>query len=52
MAMKHVSFSFYDKHVVIEEQIQDGADEAEAGYDVDELKQRGRGRSQERHETT
>ena len=31
-------------HVVSEEQIQKWADEAEAGYDVDELKRRGRGR--------
>jgi Ribbon-helix-helix protein, copG family len=30
--------------VVSEEQIQKWADEAEAGYDVDELKRRGRGR--------
>jgi len=30
--------------VVTEEQIQDWADEAEAGYDLDELKRRGRGR--------
>jgi hypothetical protein len=30
--------------VVSEKQIQDWADEAEAGYDVDELKRRGRGR--------
>lgn len=37
-------FSLYDKRVVTDEQIQDWADEAEAGYDVDELKQRGRGR--------
>jgi hypothetical protein len=37
-------FSSYDKHVVTDEQIQKWADEAEAGYDVDELKRRGRGR--------
>lgn len=30
--------------VVNERQIQEWADEAEAGYDVDELKRRGRGR--------
>ena len=30
--------------MVSEEQIQNWADEAEAGYDVDELKRRGRGR--------
>jgi hypothetical protein len=30
--------------VVTEEQIQRWADEAEAGYDVDQLKRRGRGR--------
>jgi hypothetical protein len=33
-----------DKRVVTEEQIQKWADEAEAGYDVEELKRRGRGR--------
>jgi ribbon-helix-helix CopG family protein len=38
------SFSLYDMCVVSEEQIQDWADEAEAGYDVDDLKRRGRGR--------
>ena len=37
-------FSSYDNCVVSEEQIQNWADEAEAGYDVDELKRRGRGR--------
>jgi hypothetical protein len=31
-------------HVVSEEQIQQWADEAEAGYNVDDLKRRGRGR--------
>lgn len=36
--------SSYDKYVVTEEQIQKWADEAEAGYDVEELKRRGRGR--------
>lgn len=30
--------------MVTDEQIQDWADEAEAGYDVDKLKRRGRGR--------
>ena len=37
-------FSLYDTWVVSEEQIQGWADEAEAGYDVDVLKRRGRGR--------
>ena len=37
-------FSSYDMRMVGEEQIQRWADEAEAGYDVDELKRRGRGR--------
>ena len=37
-------FSSYDFGVVNEQQIQEWADEAEAGYDVDELKRRGRGR--------
>jgi hypothetical protein len=37
-------FSLYDIWVVSEEQIQKWADEAAAGYDVDELKRRGRGR--------
>jgi Ribbon-helix-helix protein, copG family len=37
-------FSLYDFRMVSEEQIQAWADEAEAGYDVDELKRRGRGR--------
>ena len=37
-------FPLYDMCVVSEEQIQKWADEAEAGYDVDELKRRGRGR--------
>lgn len=36
--------SLYDNDVVSEEQIQEWADEAEVGYDVDELKRRGRGR--------
>ena len=38
------SFSLYAIRVVNEEQIQQWADEAEAGYDVDVLKRRGRGR--------
>jgi hypothetical protein len=38
------SFSSYDFVVVSEEQIQQWADEAEAGYDVEEMKRRGRGR--------
>ncbi|GAB3061433.1 hypothetical protein GCM10027053_24660 [Intrasporangium mesophilum] len=42
MALDEISS--YDKHVVSDEQIQQWADEAEAGYDVDELKRRGRGR--------
>ncbi len=37
-------FSLYDICVVSEEQIQKWADEAEEGYDVNELKRRGRGR--------
>ena len=37
-------FSLYDLGVVSEEQIQKWADEAEAGYDVDALTRRGRGR--------
>lgn len=36
--------SLYDLCVVSDEQIQKWADEAEAGYDVAELKRRGRGR--------
>ena len=38
------AFSLYDLWVVSEEQIQKWADEAEHGYDVEELKRRGRGR--------
>lgn len=41
---KRPPFSSYDMRVVSEEQIQKWADEAEAGYDVDALKRRGRGR--------
>lgn len=37
-------FSSYDIPVVSEEKIQKWAGEAEAGYDVQELKRRGRGR--------
>ncbi len=37
-------FSLYDLSVVTEEQIQECSDEAETGYDVAELKRRGRGR--------
>lgn len=44
MTLECISISSYDKNVVTEEQIQDWADEAESGYDVDELKRRGRGR--------
>lgn len=39
-----IVFSLYDLLVVSDEQIQKWADEAEAGYDVEELKRRGRGR--------
>ena len=38
------TFSSYDYRVASEQQIQAWADEAQAGYDVDELKRRGRGR--------
>ena len=38
------SFSLYAIRMASEEQIQQWADEAEAGYDVDELLRRGRGR--------
>ena len=37
-------FSSYDNPVVADEQIRNWANEAEAGYDVEELKRRGRGR--------
>lgn len=37
-------FMSYNIRMVSEEQIQSWADEAEAGYDVQELKHRGRGR--------
>ena len=39
-----ILFSLYDLFMVTEEQIQKWVDEAEAGYDVQELKRRGRGR--------
>lgn len=38
------SVSSYDICMVSDEEIQGWADEAEAGYDVEELKRRGRGR--------
>jgi len=44
LALAPRSFSSYDMYVVNEEQIQQWADEAEAGYNVDDLKRRGRGR--------
>lgn len=37
-------FSLYDLQMITNEQIQKWADEAESGYDVEELKRRGRGR--------
>lgn len=37
-------FSLYDLFMVSDEQIQKWANEAEAGFDVEELKRRGRGR--------
>lgn len=40
----HPKFSLYDLSMTNEEQIQKWAEEAEAGYDVEELKRRGRGR--------
>lgn len=42
--LEQLFISLYDKRVVTEEQIQQWAGEAEAGYDVEELKRRGRGR--------
>lgn len=42
--VSRIRFSSYDICMVSEEQIQRWADEAEAGYDVQELKRRGRGR--------
>ncbi len=44
MAVERVLLSLYDKYVVTEKQIQDWAHEAESGYDVNELRRRGRGR--------
>lgn len=44
MTLEWHPFSSYDNHMASEEQIQQWADEAEAGYDVEELKRRGRGR--------
>ena len=38
------AFSSYDLSMVSEEQIEEWTVEAEQGYDVDELKRRGRGR--------
>jgi hypothetical protein len=39
-----LGFSLFDVGMVSEEQIRQWADEAETGYDVEELKRRGRGR--------
>ena len=44
LAMALLMFSSYDMRVVSDETVQHWADEAEAGYDVDALKRRGRGR--------
>ena len=49
MLMRHdglpqARFASYDIRMVGEEQIQHWADQAEAGYDVEELQRRGRGR--------
>lgn len=44
LPLLHSRFSLYDLIMVSDEQIQKWADEAEAGYDVEELKRRGRGR--------
>lgn len=44
MALVVPEFSLYDLGVASEEQIKKWADEAEQGYDVEELKRRGRGR--------
>lgn len=43
-ALDNPLFSSYDFVVASEQQIQEWAQEAEVGYDVDELKRRGRGR--------
>ena len=42
--LPQVGFTSHDIGMVSEEQIQKWADQAEAGYDVEELKRRGRGR--------
>jgi len=42
--LSQIPFSLYDLFMVTEEQIQKWVDEAEAGYDIQELKKRGRGR--------
>lgn len=42
--MPVAQLSLYDLIMVTEERIQKWADEAEAGYDVEEMKRRGRGR--------
>jgi hypothetical protein len=44
LPLLHGLFSLYDLFMVSDEQIEKWADEAEAGYDVGELKRRGRGR--------
>lgn len=44
LPLPHRLFSLYDLFMVTDEQIQKWADEAETGYDVEELKRRGRGR--------
>ena len=44
MALVAPEFSLYDLGVASEEQIKKWAYEAEQGYDVEELKRRGRGR--------
>lgn len=44
LPLLHRLFALYDLFMVSDEQIQKWADEAEAGYGVEELKRRGRGR--------
>ncbi len=44
MVLGRARISLYDNDMVTDDQIERWADEAEAGYDVDELKRRGRGR--------
>ena len=44
VGLPQTRFALYAICMVSEEQIQQWADEAEAGYDVEELKRRGRGR--------